>query len=66
MTRINVPDMSCGHCKAAVEKAVASVAPAASVSVNLTSRSIDVSDGAPIASVLNALAAEGYPATLAG
>ncbi|HGG64062.1 MAG TPA: copper chaperone, partial [Rhodobacteraceae bacterium] len=25
MRKLNIPDMTCGHCKAAVEKAVASV-----------------------------------------
>lgn len=35
MTKLNVPGMSCGHCKAAVEKAVAGVDPGAHVDVDL-------------------------------
>ncbi len=64
--RLSIPDMSCGHCKAAVEKAVAAVDPGARVLVDLTSRSAEVTGNAPPEEVLRALAAEGYPAVLAG
>ncbi len=65
MTEFNVPDMSCGHCKTAIEKAVAGVDPTADVQVDLAARKVriksDRSDGAMIA----AIKAAGYDAALA-
>ena len=65
MTRISLPDMSCGHCKATVEKTIRAVDPAARIEVDLESRTaaIEVADLAP---VLAALEEEGYPASVAG
>lgn len=60
----SVPDMSCGHCKAAVEAALARLNPA-SVAVDLPARQVAVSGPAPEA-VVAALAAIGFPATLQG
>lgn len=64
--RFSVPDMTCGHCKAAVEKAVASVDPAARVRVDLASREVEVESQAPAPAVIAALAAAGYSATPVG
>lgn len=64
--KLDIPDMSCGHCKAAVEGAIATVAPEARVSVDLASRTATVDGPAPAEAVLKALADEGYPATVAG
>ncbi|MGC1261520.1 MAG: heavy-metal-associated domain-containing protein, partial [Jannaschia helgolandensis] len=38
--RLNVENMTCGHCRASVEKAIASVDPAASVTVDLPGRTV--------------------------
>lgn len=65
MTRINVANMTCGHCKAAVEKAVASVDPEARVSVDLPGRTVEVDSDAADQALLAAVQAEGYDATLA-
>lgn len=65
MTVLNVPDMSCGHCKRAVEGAIASVDAAATVRVDLDTRKVEVESGAELAALLAALKEEGYEATVA-
>ena len=60
--QFSVPDMSCGHCKASVEAALARLAPAA-VAVDLPARRVTLKGAAPEA-VVAALAAIGFPATL--
>jgi len=52
--------MSCGHCKAVVEKVVTGLGGTAAV--DLESRSIEVQGVADSAALLAALKAEGYPA----
>jgi copper chaperone len=63
MTTLSIPDMSCGHCKAAVEKALASVPGAGDVAVDLAARKVSVTGPADTAALLAALDAAGYPAT---
>lgn len=63
MTVLNVPDMSCGHCKAAVERAVASVDATATVAVDLERRTVDIRSSADLATLLAALKGEGYEAS---
>lgn len=63
MTRLKVPDMSCGHCKAAVEKAVASVDPGASVDVDLDRRIASITSNVGTAALIEALKGEGYDST---
>lgn len=60
MTLLSVPDMSCGHCKASVEAALAPLPGMAPVEVDLTTRQVKVSG--PAAEALNALEAIGFPA----
>lgn len=62
MTKLSVPKMSCGHCKASVEKAVAAVDAAASVSVDLSNRTVEVNSTANVADLIASLKAEGYEA----
>ncbi|MCY1127069.1 heavy-metal-associated domain-containing protein [Frigidibacter sp. RF13] len=61
--KLSIPDMSCGHCKATVEKTIAAVDPGAKVAVDLGSRTADITSGAATEAILAALKAEGYPAT---
>lgn len=61
MTTYSVPDMSCGHCKKAIEQALAEVPGAAPVAVDLDRK--EVKTAAAPAVVLAALAEIGYPAT---
>lgn len=64
--KLSVPDMSCGHCKAVIEKTIAAQDAGAKVSVDLGARSVEIESAAPAEAILAALAAEGYPATVTG
>ncbi len=57
---LSVPDMSCGHCKASVEKALSPLAEA--VTVDLTTRHVTVEAKALPADLIKALDAIGFPA----
>lgn len=62
MITYSIPDMSCGHCKAAVEKAVKALDAGAALDFDMTARRVSVQTSAPEAALLAALAAEGFPA----
>jgi copper chaperone len=60
---LNVPDISCGHCKAAIEKAVAAVDGVESVVVEVADKSVDLrydADRVSVDEISAAIAAEGY------
>ena len=61
--RLNVPDMSCGHCKASIEAAIARAAPGAAVEVDLPAREVHVSASLPPAQIIAALNAAGFSAS---
>ena len=63
MTTLNVPDMSCGHCKAAIEKALHGLDATAEIKVDLDSKTVEVPDSLPLDKVQAALKAEGYDST---
>lgn len=63
--KFTVPDMSCGHCTAAIEKAIRAADPSATVQTNLGSHSIEVGSTLNAEAVLSVLDAAGYPAQLA-
>jgi copper chaperone len=65
MTTLNVPDMTCGHCKAAVETAIARVDPGAAVQVDLGTRRVTVQGSASPATLIAALDDVGFPASVA-
>lgn len=60
--KLSVPDMTCGHCKMTVEKAIAAQDAEAKVTVDLAAHTIAVESAAPLQTLLRALAEEGYPA----
>jgi copper chaperone len=64
MTTLSIPDMSCGHCKATVEAALATVPGTRDVAVDLAARQVSLAGDAAMPAVLAALAAAGYPATV--
>ncbi|MCB1355325.1 MAG: heavy-metal-associated domain-containing protein [Maritimibacter sp.] len=66
MTKFNVPDMTCGHCKMAIEKAVTAADEAADLAFDLDARTVTVSSTLDDAALAGILAKEGYPATPAG
>jgi copper chaperone len=63
MTTLSIPDMSCGHCKTAVTKALTSVPGVIAVDVDLEGGTAEVEGDAPVAALLAALDQAGYPAT---
>ena len=62
MTRLSIPDMSCGHCKAAVEAALATVPGSGPARIDLATRTAEVDGTAAVPALLAALAQAGYPA----
>lgn len=65
MTTYSVPDMSCGHCKASIEKAVSSADPKAAIRVDLDKRTVDIESTLSDPAIIAALDEAGYPATAA-
>jgi copper chaperone len=63
MTRYFIPDMTCGHCKATVERTVKALDASASLSFDMAAQQVQIDTAADKAALLAALAAEGYPAT---
>jgi copper chaperone len=60
MLRYSVPDMTCGHCAQAIEKAVKSVDPQAEVAVDLTTKEVTVRSEADEARVAETIRGAGY------
>jgi copper chaperone len=65
MTTLNIPDMSCGHCKSAIEKAVATVDSSAQLDFDMENRRVRVLSTNSLDHILAALKSEGYEATIA-
>jgi copper chaperone len=64
MTTLSIPDMTCGHCKASVEGALGSLPDAGTVTVDLTERTVTATGPATAASLIRALDAVGFPASV--
>ena len=64
MSVFSVPDMTCGHCKAAITEALEAVDDGVDIDVNMETREIDVRSTAGDAAILKALGDAGYPAQL--
>lgn len=62
MEEFDVPDMSCGHCVAAVSKAIRTADPQAQVEVDLDNHKVRVDSSAEREKLAAALAEAGYPA----
>jgi copper chaperone len=60
--KYSVPDISCGHCKTSIEKAVATLDPAATIAVDLETKTVAVTTARQDAEVVAALAKIGFPA----
>ncbi len=65
MTTFTVPDMSCGHCKAAIEKAITVADSTAAISFDMDARKIEVSSVLAVEELTELLAKEGYPSAVA-
>ena len=62
MTELKVDGMTCGHCQAAVKRALEKVAGVTAAQVDLASGRAMVSGTAPLAALLAAVQEEGYKA----
>ena len=60
MTRFTVPEMSCGHCTAAIEKAIREVDAAAKIDCNLDDHSVTISSDHPTKALQSAIYEAGY------
>ncbi len=61
MIKLNVPDMSCGHCVATITKAVKAVDSAATVTADVAAKTVAIETSAPAADIAKAVDAAGYP-----
>jgi len=62
MTRLDVQGMTCGHCSAAVKRALEAVPGVDSATVDLDAGSATVAGSAPVDALIEAIGAEGYKA----
>ncbi|MBZ0124509.1 MAG: cation transporter [Roseovarius sp.] len=63
MTRLSVPDMTCGHCTAAIEKAIKAIDPTARVSCDLGTHNVDVQSALSGQALSEAIRDAGYDVT---
>ncbi|BBU53874.1 heavy-metal-associated domain-containing protein [Mameliella alba] len=61
--KFHVPDMSCGHCTATIEKALGAVDTKAVVTTDLETRTVKIVSSLDPADVQAALEGAGYPAS---
>jgi copper chaperone len=66
MQTFHLPDMSCGHCVAAITKALADTDPQARVEVDRESKTAQVDSALPREALAAALTEAGYPPAPAG
>jgi copper chaperone len=58
-----VPGITCGHCKSAIEREVGELPDVASVSVDIEARTVEVTGSADDAAIRAAIVEAGYEAT---
>ena len=64
MSKFNVPEMSCGHCTAAIEKAVIQADAQANISFDLEERIVSITSALDNGALMNVLKEEGYESSL--
>ena len=62
MPSFNIPDMTCGHCKETVEKAIFKLDGSAKVTVDLDTHNVDVETQTAADAIVTALKTVGYQA----
>lgn len=63
MQSFNIPGMTCGHCKASVEKAILELDGSAKVTVDLDTHNVDVDTQTDAGAIVAALKTAGYDAS---
>lgn len=66
MPVFHVPQMRCGHCKAAIERAIRATDATARIDVDLAARTVTVDSRLEAAALVAAMADGGYDATQRG
>lgn len=61
--KLHVPDMSCGHCKATIEKTVGAADPLAELTFDMDARHVEVDSDLDLESLTMALETAGYKST---
>lgn len=57
---LKIPEMSCGHCKAAIEQSVLAVDPAAALIFDLPQRQVSIRSILPLETLRQAIGQAGY------
>lgn len=59
---LNVPDISCGHCKSSIEGAVSELPGVERVEVTIDTRTVDIAhdDSVELATIVGAIEGQGY------
>ncbi len=57
---LSVPEISCNHCKAAIEDAVGALSGVSSVSVDVPAKTVTIDGDAPLATITEAIVDAGY------
>ncbi len=63
MATVHIPDVSCSHCKATVEKAIKIIDPEAHINFDIEARRVALDSVMEAVKVQAALSDAGYPAT---
>ena len=66
MRRFSVPEMSCGHCKSAIEDAVLDADGGADLSFDMDARVVEIDTVLDTDEILASMKAAGYEATALG
>jgi copper chaperone len=65
MIKLNIPDMSCGHCAGVITSTLKGIDPDAQITIDVAAHSVELKTSQSLELVYQALAAAGYPATAA-
>jgi len=65
MFQLRVNDMTCGHCVKTITKAVTAMDAEASLEADVETKLVRIDSARPVAELIRALDAAGYPATVA-
>jgi copper chaperone len=60
-TKLHLPDMSDGHCKASIEEAIAALDPGARAVVELNAKTVEIATDLDSATIIASLAGRGFP-----
>jgi len=64
MTKLSIPDMTCGHCKKTVEETIHRLDAGANIEVDLENHEASVASAIGADQLIGALEQAGYPAQL--